>query len=364
MSLSMTMFSIIVIFLSVLYVFLCPFSKVEESFNMQATHDLLYFGNNIQSYDHLEFPGVVPRTFIGPIAVIVASSPFWPLLRALAPGSKFAFQLLARAVLGLLVVHALIRFANSASYKFGRAVGPMLLLITASQFHFLFYSSRTLPNTFALVLCLHACTEWLYHRHYRFITLAGAAVMLFRSELASFFFFLLVLRLMQRKITIFQSIACAVPAALVMLAGSVLIDSYFWRSLLWPELRVFYFNAVLNKSHEWGTQPLLWYFYSVLPRLMMFSTPFLAIAVIRRVVLRGDARQPAVHRQPDGDVDLALLSGSATLFVLLYSLLPHKELRFVIYTLPIFNLDVAYFATQLFSISRYTRWENNVRPLV
>ena len=85
---------------------------------------------------------------------------------------------------------------------------------------------------------------------------------------------------------------------------------------------------------------------------MMFSTPFLALAVIWRVVLRVDARSPAVHRLPDADVDLALLSGSATLFVLLYSLLPHKELRFVIYTLPIFNLDVAYFATQLFSYSR------------
>ena len=77
---------------------------------------------------------------------------------------------------------------------------------------------------------------------------------------------------------------------------------------------------------------------------MMFSTPFLVLAVVRRVVLP--------HRLPAADADLALLSGSATLFVLLYSLLPHKELRFIIYTLPVFNLDVAHFATQLFSYSR------------
>lgn len=48
----------ILFFTGAIYVVFVPYTKVEESFNMQAVHDILFHGTNLQMYDHLKYPGM------------------------------------------------------------------------------------------------------------------------------------------------------------------------------------------------------------------------------------------------------------------------------------------------------------------
>lgn len=56
-----------------------------------------------------------------------------------------------RGVLGLLNALALITFARSVKRAFGTSAGVWYALFQASQFHVIYYASRTLPNMYALV---------------------------------------------------------------------------------------------------------------------------------------------------------------------------------------------------------------------
>ncbi|KAK9891148.1 hypothetical protein WA026_013464 [Henosepilachna vigintioctopunctata] len=313
----------------------CPFTKVEESFNLQAMHDILYHRFNLSQYDHHEFPGVVPRTFIGPLFVSILASPAVFIFQILSL-SKFWSQYIVRGTLALCVLVSFNILSKTLEKLFGQKWLQWFVAVTVTQSHFMFYLSRPLPNIFALPLVLLALNSWLKNENRNFILFSGAAIIIFRAELALFLGILLLYDLYHKRLSVKQLFQYGIPAGLGFLGMTVVIDSIFWNRPLWPEGEVLWFNTILNKSSEYGTSPFLWYFYSAIPRGMAASVFLLPLGLylderVRKIIV------PAV------------------LFVFLYSFLPHKELRFIIYVFPVLNIPVA--------TACYRLWENRGKSL-
>ena len=138
------------------------------------------------------------------------------------------------------------------------------------------------------------------------------------------------------QVTIKNVILVGCAGLLVWIPLTVMIDSYFWRRRLWPEAEVMYFNVVLNKSKDWGTQPLAWYLYSVLPRALGTTVLVLPLSIL--------------------DKRTVILTFPSLAFILAYSLLPHKELRFILYTFPVLNTAA--------SVTLHKIWINQHKSLI
>ncbi|KJE88452.1 membrane protein SB87 [Capsaspora owczarzaki ATCC 30864] len=375
---------LLVVLAVVLYVVVCPFTKVEESFNIQAIHDLLFAlpqiqpVNNIEGllarssdaasqlascaipvipssvaevhpsdwlkyvdcvvehqFDHSRFTGPVPRTFIGAILVAAMSAPF-AIPAFYAFHSKLAAQLIVRIVLGLFVAWTFGRFLRAITRRYSLRTAVYVAILSICQFHFLFYASRTLPNTMALPFVLLALAAWLDGRRQAMVAWFAFAGIIFRAELVVLFAPLLLSELVVMLLAsraqphtaaqpssfgsqFAKLVGTGIVAGIASLALTILVDSVFWRRWLWPEGEVLYFNTVLNQSVNWGTMPFHWYFTSALPRALLVAYPLSVVGAFK-------------HSQP---------FVVAACFVLGYSFLPHKELRFIFYSVPLFNLSAA-----------------------
>jgi alpha-1,6-mannosyltransferase len=223
----------------------------------------------------------------------------------------------------MIVLGGVQKLREAVRAKFGDQTALWHLLITTSQFHVMFYASRPLPNTFAMVLVMYAMAFWLQDSHAKFVMTSAFAIVVFRAELALLLGTVLLMDLAVGRAKFLPTIAYGLLALIVSLAITVGVDSFMWQDKwLWPEGRVLFYNVVLNKSSNWGVSPWPWYFYSAIPRAMFTTAFFVPIGVLL-------------------DRRTLLLVLPCLAFVTLYSFLPHKELRFIIYVFPLLNTVAA-----------------------
>lgn len=311
---------------NLIHIWTCPFSKVEESFNTQATYDVInsspLFPTDTSKWDHVDFPGVVPRTFIGALTIGSIVRMFMSIFSPSPTSqSQLYLQITSRIILACFMTFSLCFLTRAIQRRFQLKTRILFDLLMVTQFHYMFYGSRFLPNTFAAILTNLIIASWLDSRDLILIPCVATSVIVFRFDSLIFFgWIVLVGLILTKNISFWRLLTIGLPSGIIALAASITIDSYLWGRLLWPEGEGIYFNLWLNKSHEWGTQPYLWYFYSCLPKLALtglFYIPFASRFSIHNLLL------PTLA------------------FIATYSILPHKELRFIIYIVPVLNIIAA-----------------------
>ncbi|KAH0913755.1 LOW QUALITY PROTEIN: hypothetical protein HID58_037076 [Brassica napus] len=313
--------------IAAIYVLMAPYTKVEESFNVQ--------------YDHLEFPGVVPRTFIGAFIVSFFASPLVFILSFLG-FPKIYSLVAARFVLGCIILSTLRFFRIQIRIKFGHQVESFFLLLTTLQFHLLFYSTRPLPNILALGLVNLAYANWLKGNFYSALNFLIFATVIFRCDVILLLGPIALEFLLTRSISFLKTLKYCVGTAVVAAGLTISVDSIMWKKFVWPEFEVFWFNSILNRSSDWGllnqTHSIHWYFTSALPRSLLVAYPLSLFGILL------DRRVPFLV--------IPVIS-----FVLLYSKLPHKELRFIICSVPMLNLSAAVAASRIYKNRKKTIWK-------
>lgn len=495
-----------------LEVLLAPHTKVEESFNVQAMHDLLYIGavtddGGASQYDHLTFSGVVPRTFLGALFVSSIAAPFVRLVDYYrAWGGTHRCDLfnalpalfICRLVLGFAVAAAIVFFGQSLQHHVSvrwqsnvrktpskapvpsgtsddadskehtsdndeaapawvHWVGPTFcLLVAASQPHVMYYGSRPLPNTFALLLVTFGAALYLRltasaevrrkasgdrtkivkinaQGSASLLWIAGLTFVIFRGDLAAWIAPLGLLLVATQQVSLLGGLWTGIKSVVVGIAMSALVDSYFWGSnqsksalerdvhvgggaasasswfegipvgklfvtlfqrlqrhptylqsvvptlhsalhtvqlllvqvgvpsawisrystmldnvaVVWPEGEVLYYNVVRNQSHLWGSEPPLWYFKAALVKGLLSTYPLVIMLLVRGLIVAAWDNITESRRSRVRGIDLAAtrelltLSLSAVACVALLSLLPHKELRFILPIFPILAAPVA-----------------------
>jgi alpha-1,6-mannosyltransferase len=159
-------------------------------------------------------------------------------------------------------------------------------------------------------------------KHIFSLALLTASGVIFRSELAVLVAMQTLYLLISNQASLKTIVQAGFLGLLLGLFITVSADSIFWQHFPnWPEWTGFYFNTVLGKSSEWGTSPWHHYFANALPRLLLNPLSYTVLIPLAALL-------PTTRRRVAGLL-LPQLS-----FVAIYSILPHKEWRFIVYTIP------------------------------
>ncbi|GMK58663.1 hypothetical protein CspeluHIS016_0601050 [Cutaneotrichosporon spelunceum] len=350
------------------HVFVAPYTKVEESFTLHAAHDVLRYGlspANWHKWDHRTFPGAVPRSFLPPIVLGLLSYPIAALASAAGlVTTSLGIQTIVRLVLVVCFASAFTHLARTLQRRYSTSTADWFVVLTLAQFHIPFYAGRTLPNFTALPLVVLAFSLLLRDRLWTGIALLTATATVIRLEVALLAIPIALALVIQRRLSFLSALSAGLVGGFGSLTISAVIDYKLWsptlphsslpdftpRHTLWPELAAAYWNIAYGHADDWGIMPRS-YYAKALTKMLAGAAPLLGLGIIWAFVLgvtgkRGHVFDNETLRRTVAGVARTLGPGVVALMLVL-STVGHKEWRFIVYAIPVFNIIAAACAAAL-----------------
>ncbi|GJN93517.1 hypothetical protein Rhopal_006574-T1 [Rhodotorula paludigena] len=256
-----------------------------------------------------------PGGIRSPLAVLPTAAVYW-VLKASGWDTSTCLALAPRLLQAVIASTADIAVYRLASRILGTAYAPAAFFASLTSFFNLHTSTRTLSNSTETRLYIKTCVMiWL---------VLGSQLLLGAVE--------------RRTAVMASTIGVGIVAALSCLA----LDTAFYGTPTFTPLRFLHVNVFRSVSLFYGANASHFYLTQGLPILLLTQLPFFLDGLV--LSFRRATRPPMLDTDATGGLRTAL-----GLTVLAYSLLAHKEWRFLHPLLPIMHLFVAFSLVHRFS---------------
>lgn len=262
----------------------------------------------------------------------------YKLVQALHSKNEVELVLLAPKIIGAIIAaigeYNLYKFAQIHT-KDETTARATLLLSLFNPFNW-YFTTRSFSNSFETVLIIIGLRfwAWLPRIDYKKFTISitfGIISCIVRPTNAMLWGYLGIHLLLRVKVAKkLRILTIMVTALITLLAANAVLDFFFYKQVTFPIYNFIEFNVVRNLSIFYGTAP--WHFYVVqaVPILLMTYLPFLFHSLIW---LRN-------YQDPLVQAGLFVLTG--------FSVIAHKEFRFIYPLQPIFMVMCAYSIKKLY----------------
>lgn len=233
------------------------------------------------------------------------------LMNTVGLSAPFTQAFIFRLLGGALLFYALYRFLRATGKEQEPLAVFFLFFFCLTPYIAARYSSEGVATSMLMLLLARLLTASL-PVHFFVAGLYAGLAFAFRFQLAFALVGVVIWYLLSRKFN-WKEIVFYVAGFVLVFAGSVLVDRFFYGKWVIAPYQYFYQNIVLNKASNYGVDPW-WYYLWLLPRLGMWLPGFMALGAVLYYSIRNPKN---------------LVTWVVWLFLIGHMMVAHKESRFL-----------------------------------